>query len=168
MSEPDGEPGKWLAVDMKDVYLVDTAEFHLLHQQEYAEGFDCGSHDGRFEYEVGRFPLGQAYEPLVFGNGKPIVSKQSVWKYHDKGTDLGQAWRGAAYDDSAWPSGDGPLGYGDLGSLKPATEISFGEDSGKKHPTTYFRRNSSMTPARWALLPVLTRTFSPMTGSCCI
>ncbi|MGB1726294.1 MAG: tetratricopeptide repeat protein, partial [Limisphaerales bacterium] len=27
MSEPDGEPGKWLAVDMKDVYPVDTAEF---------------------------------------------------------------------------------------------------------------------------------------------
>ena len=158
MSEPDGEPGKWLAVDMKDVYPVDTTEFHFAASTENTPRRVrlLGSHDGRFEYEVGRFPLGQAYEPLVFGNGKPIVSKQSVWKYHDKGTDLGQAWRRAAYDDSAWPSGDGPLGYGDLGSLKPATEISFGEDSGKKHPTAYFRKEFVYDPGEMGVASGLT------------
>ena len=42
MSEPDGEPSKWLAVDMKDVYPVDTTEFHLLHRQRIRPGgFDC-------------------------------------------------------------------------------------------------------------------------------
>ena len=142
MSEPDGEQGKWLAIDMKDVYPVDTAEFVFGNSAEDLPRQIrlLGSHDGQFEYQVGRYPLGQAYQPLVFGNGQVIVQKQSVWKYHDKGVDLGQAWRGDSYDDITWSSGEGPLGYGDLGSVKPTTEISYGEDSGKKHPTAYFRK----------------------------
>ena len=158
MSEPDGDQGKWLAIDMKDAYPVDRAEFEFGNTAEELPGRIrlMGSHDGQFEYEVARYPLGQAYEPLVFGKGKAVVQKQSDWKYHDKGQDLGQGWRAAAYDDSAWPSGSGPLGYGDLGSIKPATEISFGEDSGKKHPTAYFRREFVYDPDEFGVASGLT------------
>ncbi len=37
----------------------------------------------------------------------------SVWKYTDDGVNLGTAWKEPAYNDSAWKSGPGQLGYGD-------------------------------------------------------
>ena len=163
MSEPDGEPGKWLAVDMKDVYPVDTAEFPGRHGRFAASTENTprkvrllGSHDGRFEYEVGRFPLGQAYEPLVFGNGKPIVSKQSVWKYHDKGTDLGK--RGVVLPMMT------ALGQAVTGRLVMAIwapssrppKSALGKTPVKNTRRRIFARNSSTTPARWALLSGLT------------
>ncbi|MEE2947231.1 MAG: tetratricopeptide repeat protein [Verrucomicrobiota bacterium] len=149
MSEPDGVAPKWLAVDMKDVHEVDTARFLFgtTSGQEPKRVRLIGSHDGRFFYEVARYPLGQAPDPVVFGEGKPVVQKQSKWRYHDRGQDLGQAWRNPAYDDSAWSSGDGPLGFGDLGSIKPATTVSYGGNASAKHPTTYFRKSFRFDPA---------------------
>ncbi|HZN96074.1 MAG TPA: hypothetical protein VFB81_25335, partial [Myxococcales bacterium] len=37
----------------------------------------------------------------------------SSWKYRDSGVDPGASWITGGYDDSAWPSGPGELGYGD-------------------------------------------------------
>ena len=34
------------------------------------------------------------------------------WRYLDNGSDQGTAWRARTYDDSAWKTGDGILGYG--------------------------------------------------------
>jgi hypothetical protein len=65
-----------------------------------------------------------------------FVSTGSVWKYSDKGTDLGTAWRQAAFDDAAWASGKAQLGYGDGDE---ATVVGFGPDGNNKYPTTYFR-----------------------------
>ena len=148
-SEPDGIAPKWLAVDMKDVHPVDTAQFSFgtTPSQAPKRMRLLGSHDGRFLYEVARHPLGQAHDAAVFGKGKPVVQRQSGWRYHDLGQDLGQAWREPSHDDSAWPSGNGPLGYGDLGSLKPATAIRYGGDAGMKHPTAYFRKSFQFDPA---------------------
>ena len=50
-----------------------------------------------------------------------LLKRSSDWRYL-KGSQTPGDWRAADFDDSAWPSGDGPLGYGDLGSLKPATD----------------------------------------------
>ena len=36
----------------------------------------------------------------------------AVWKYLDDGSDQGTAWRGGGFNDSTWPSGTAPLGYG--------------------------------------------------------
>ena len=36
-----------------------------------------------------------------------------VWKYDDRGLDQGTAWLAPDFDDSAWKSGPGQLGYGD-------------------------------------------------------
>jgi hypothetical protein len=40
-----------------------------------------------------------------------LIEKNSVWKYDDSNADLGTAWRAEGYDDSAWKTGKGPLGY---------------------------------------------------------
>ncbi len=40
-----------------------------------------------------------------------LIQFTNVWKYNDSGLDLGTAWRTNDYDDSAWPSGSGLLGY---------------------------------------------------------
>src|SRR5687768_5321871 len=40
------------------------------------------------------------------------IPRGSSWRYWDKGGDLGISWRGT-FDDAAWSSGAGPLGYGE-------------------------------------------------------
>lgn len=62
----------------------------------------------------------------------PILS---TWKYNDGGTDLGTTWRDAGFNDAAWPSGAGQLGYGDGDE---GTVVGFGPAT-NKNPTTYFR-----------------------------
>lgn len=42
-----------------------------------------------------------------------LISFTNAWKYDRSGADLGTAWRTNDYDDSAWPSGPGLLGYDD-------------------------------------------------------
>ncbi|MCB9797340.1 MAG: lamin tail domain-containing protein [Alphaproteobacteria bacterium] len=71
----------------------------------------------------------------VFGNEEALVVEVgSTWAYHDRGQDLGEAWRAPDYDDSGWDTGPAPLGYGD----DLATEVASG-GSGSRNPTTYFR-----------------------------
>lgn len=64
------------------------------------------------------------------------IARGSVWRYWDRGGDLGTAWRGAVFDDAGWAQGPGPLGYGES---YHATTISYGGDPTSKHLTTYFR-----------------------------
>jgi len=65
-----------------------------------------------------------------------ILAQGSTWKYHNLGQNLGTAWRASDYDDSAWPSGPGPLGNGD-GNVD-ATLIDIGPST-NRHSTIYFR-----------------------------
>ena len=80
----------------------------------------------------------------TFGGGGPVpvtyISSGNPWKYLDNGTDQGDAWREANFDDSAWLSGASELGYGSDGE-GAGTRLSFGPSSSSKHPTTYFRTN---------------------------
>ena len=69
-----------------------------------------------------------------------LVSSNSVWKYSDQGLNLSNAWRAPAYDESLWPSGPAPLGYGDANGTYPRTTNSFGTNSANKYITTYYRR----------------------------
>src|SRR5207249_1742073 len=63
------------------------------------------------------------------------VPTGSVWKFLDDGSDQGLAWQGLLFDDSAWPSGPAPLGYGGVGE---ATVVDGGPDT-NRFITTYFR-----------------------------
>ncbi|MBN1674123.1 MAG: lamin tail domain-containing protein [Kiritimatiellae bacterium] len=70
-------------------------------------------------------------------NSGVLVPKTAGWRYHDRGEDLGTAWRAASYDDSAWDDGNAPLGYA---HEEIDTTVDYGEDPNAKHITTYFRR----------------------------
>ncbi|MFP2926151.1 galactose oxidase-like domain-containing protein [Pyxidicoccus sp. 3LG] len=66
---------------------------------------------------------------------------RSTWKYHGSGTDPGAGWSTDAYDDSAWPSGAGQLGYGDgdEATVFPRTVPS--------QTSVYFRKKFTVTGA---------------------
>lgn len=72
-----------------------------------------------------QFPIGLA------------MARQSAWKYHDLGSDLGTAWRAEGYSDSSWPGGDGVFGYGAAGL---GTILSYGPDPAQKPVTVYLRK----------------------------
>ena len=67
-----------------------------------------------------------------------IVSLGSAWRYLDDGSDQGNAWRAADFDDSDWESGPAQLGFGDGDE---ATELQSG------HITYYFRHGFSADTA---------------------
>jgi len=78
-------------------------------------------------YSVGDFP----------------VRRQSVWRYHDRGQDLGIDWTRPHYDDSGWAMGVGKMGYGE-GDER--TRLDFGSNPNRKHPTYYFRHSFEVAP----------------------
>jgi hypothetical protein len=65
-----------------------------------------------------------------------LIPAGATWKYLDDGSDQGEAWRAADFDDSAWMSGPAQLGYGDGDEVTP---LSFGPNEAAKFVTTYFR-----------------------------
>jgi len=72
------------------------------------------------DYPVGTFP----------------IAKQSIWKFNDKGIDLGTDWKSNTYDDSTWSFGNGIFGYGDS---RENTLLSYGPNAAAKYPTYYLR-----------------------------
>ena len=60
-----------------------------------------------------------------------LISKGAGWKFHNKGTNLGSAWRSVTYRDSGWSSGSGRLGAG---------RKDIDKYIGRARPTAYFRR----------------------------
>ena len=65
-----------------------------------------------------------------------LINTNDVWKYYDKGQ-LGSSWHNLDYNDASWSSGTAPLGYNMAGVT---TTISYGTDSQRKNPTTFFRK----------------------------
>ncbi len=66
-----------------------------------------------------------------------LISYNSNWKYRDNGSNQGTAWRGTAFNDASWASGNAQLGYGDGDE---ATLVSYGGNASNKYITTYFRK----------------------------
>jgi VCBS repeat-containing protein len=77
-----------------------------------------------------------------------IVPYESTWKYLADGSDQGTAWRAAAFDDAAWPSGAGQLGYGDgdEATVVPCSATPAVCNS-NNYITTYFRKTISVPNA---------------------
>lgn len=99
---------------------------------------------------------GMPTEAAGFAASEPaatLVASGSTWKYLDDGSDQGDAWRQAEFDDAHWASGPAQLGYGDDDE---ATVISFGPDSDKKFTTSYFRHAFSVSdPAQFVYAQAL-------------
>ncbi len=72
----------------------------------------------------------------IFPVGDFPVSRNSVWKYHDQGMDLGSDWITSHFNDQDWEIGMGSFGYGNLGE---ATLLNYGSDPNQKYITSYFR-----------------------------
>ncbi|HPF13216.1 MAG TPA: metallophosphoesterase [Planctomycetota bacterium] len=72
-----------------------------------------------------------------------LIPLASEWRYLDNGSNAGSAWRQPGFDDSAWASGPGELGYGDGDE---ATVLSFGPNASNKYVTSYFRRSFVLPP----------------------
>ncbi len=71
-----------------------------------------------------------------------LIAVSSIWRYFDQGLDLGTSWQGLNFDDTAWASGPGELGYTAPGrpGHNPVTVLSLGPDPANKFITYYFRR----------------------------
>ncbi len=94
--------------------------FHHANFKLSAEGESVGLY--RFEGEI---------------QSVMLVPVGAEWRFLDDGTDPGTVWTNGAFNDDGWATGAAELGYGDGDE---ETVISFGSDSGKKHPAYYFRR----------------------------
>lgn len=77
----------------------------------------------------------------VFGQST-IFSYGSNWKYLDNGSNQGTAWRATGFNDGAWASGNGQLGYGDGDET---TVVSYGPNVNAKYITTYFRKSFTIS-----------------------
>ncbi len=69
--------------------------------------------------------------PIVTPSRFSLISKNSVFKYLDNGSNQGTSWKSNLFDDSSWNSGTAQLGYGDGDEttlIRTAT-------------TTYFRKS---------------------------
>lgn len=87
---------------------------------------------------------------LVTPKLQRLVSFSDVWKYDARNVDIGSNWILRDYDDSAWPSGPGQLGYGDgdEGTLLTRTSPA--------QPSVYFRKHFTLDkPVTRAELEVL-------------
>ncbi len=73
-----------------------------------------------------------------------IVAYGTAWKYLDNGTNQGTAWIAPSFNDAAWASGNGQLGYGDGDET---TVVGYGTNANSKYTTTYFRKTISITNA---------------------
>lgn len=82
----------------------------------------------------------------VLGAPVSLVSPGAVWRYWDRGSLPGTNWFSPAFSES-WPGGPSPLGYGDANGVWPATTNSYGPDSNKKYPTTYYRSTFTVADA---------------------
>jgi hypothetical protein len=94
-------------------------------------------------------------DPRVFGTGAIAtnaitssvaslvnVALGSVWRYWDQGPPPAANWNNPEFNDTAWPSGAAPLGYG---NGNEATVIRFGPNSQNRYPAYYFRRTFTIT-----------------------
>ncbi len=86
--------------------------------------------------------------PVNISVGVSLVTTQfiaagSVWRYSDKGLNLGTNWAQPGFNTAGWSNGPARLGYGGDGEV---TVVSYGPDANNKYVTTYFRNQFVVPP----------------------
>ena len=84
-----------------------------------------------------------------------LVPYGATWRYLDDGSDQGTAWRESTFDDSAWASGPGQLGYGDgdEATVTGFIDTDLVTPDTQKNATTYFRSTVNVSdPAQFVSL----------------
>lgn len=78
----------------------------------------------------------------------PLIALESTWSHNATDGDLGTLWKSPAYDDSAWLTGPGPLGYGNINDAGTPIPITTTVNSPiPRQPTSYFRRTFEVPDA---------------------
>ena len=72
-----------------------------------------------------------------------VIGMNDTWKYYDGG-EAAAGWQSENFSDASWKSGAAPLGY-KMNGVK--TTVSYGSDSQRKNPTTYFRKTFTLNSA---------------------
>ncbi len=52
-----------------------------------------------------------------------LIQLGSEWRYNDDGGDLGEAWAAPEFDDTSWPEGGAPIGYGTISNAGSRIDI---------------------------------------------
>ena len=78
-----------------------------------------------------------------------LTALGATWKYLADGSNQGTAWRNAGFNDAAWPSGPGELGYGDgdEATIVPFIDTDAVTTGIQRNATTYFRRTFTVADA---------------------
>ncbi len=71
-----------------------------------------------------------------------LVAENENWKYNDNGEAPAINWMMPEYSDADWKQGQAELGYGDGDEN---TVLGYGNDSGNKYITSYFRKTFTVT-----------------------
>ena len=74
-----------------------------------------------------------------------LVSTGSVWKYNDRGINLGNNWRKTDFVDSSWASGKAVLGFGNAVKGRPEATVLNPGSAQNPTPTFYFRQTFVVT-----------------------
>lgn len=82
---------------------------------------------------------------------RTAIPRHANWRYEATGRALGWAWIAPTLDDSGWPIGVAPVGYGES---QVVTQAPYGPSPSQKHITTYFRHEFQLVddPERIASL----------------
>ena len=89
-----------------------------------------------------KFKHWELIKPTSFAT--KLIPYGSSWKYFDGSLMPASNWYNPAFNDQAWKSGGSPLGYVSNGIV---TTISYGPNGANKYPTTYFRKNITISDA---------------------
>ena len=93
------------------------------------------SSDAGFDLEVIGYP------PSAY-----VVNSGDSWYYWDQGSEPTGTWEDDTnYAVGSWSSGNSLLGYGSIDGRTVATTVSYGPSSTNKYPTTYFRKNFTIS-----------------------
>ncbi len=76
---------------------------------------------------------------LPGGELRSVMPVGRVWSYLDNDVDQGTTWKQVGFDDSSWPSGAAPMGFGSVDGLTFETTTASGI------PTAYFRTTINVT-----------------------
>ncbi len=80
-------------------------------------------------------------------NYASLFAKGSSWKYYDAGAKPAADWYAADYNDSAWKSGSGKLGFASSGTFGTTINRYVGGGSSGTQVTTYYFRRTFTMPA---------------------
>ncbi|MEW6157200.1 MAG: PKD domain-containing protein [Verrucomicrobiota bacterium] len=92
-----------------------------------------------------RWPAGPLLVQVNDPNLSPtLVSRGSIWRYLDDGSNAGIAWRDPDFNDAQWAFGPARFGYGEDGEF---TVLNYGSNPDQKFVTTYFRHRFHVSDA---------------------